>query len=232
MAFINWIVQRLNDASDLFYSIYLEIYYWMSPFDAIAPVFYEVCLIFNRLAWNFYDFGLWVDDTAQKLTTFFNELDLTAWFKPWIDKILDAWNWVRYAWWNVTGIIGDWWSSTSSTVLGWIAIATEGIAALQETWSNFWNITWPQWTGNLSELRSLWDTFWTVTLPTLVSFQWLSTWWDTKLKEIDELTTTKLTDWFPFYDTLSELWDSIAEFFADPLAWLYDRLELFFDRFW
>ena len=232
MAFINWIVQRLNDASDLFYSIYLEIYYWLSPFDAIAPVFYEVCLIFNRLAWSFYDFGLWVNDTTQKLTTFFNELDLEAWFKDWKGKILDAWNWWRDKWSWFRQEAGEWWDDKKQDVQDWIAIATEGLDSLKVAWGNFWNITFPEWTGKLDNLKGEWDNFWTATLPNLVSFQGLTTWWNERLKDIDDLTTTRLTTWFPFYDSLAELWNSIEEFFTDPEDWLYKAADRIIERFW
>jgi len=223
MSFMNWIIEELNDASDFFYSIYREVNDWVWPFWLAAEFFYDLCRVFNWLAWDFLDFADWVNDVAYKITSFFTELDLDAWFQQWKTRILDSWDWVRYAWSNVTSIVGEWWSTTWTDVKGYIDIATQGLDTLKAAWDSFWRVTFPEWTGKLDSLRAAWDNFWTTTFPNLVSFQWLTEWWNTRLMEIDQLINDTVRTWFPFYDDLVELWNGIVEFFVDPLEWLLDR---------
>lgn len=232
MNFFDYIRSWFITATQLFVNLALESYSsWYIP-NVMGDIFGALSTFTARVAGYLYDASNWYDDTARKLTTFFTELDLTAWFKPWTDKILDAWNWFRDRWNWFWQSAGEWWGTIIPTVRGWIDIATTGLDSLKVAWNNFWNITFPEWTGKLNNLSASWTNFWAVTLPTLVSFQWLSTWWNSKLKEVDDLMVTKLKDWFPFYKSLADLWNSVAEFITDPLQWLYDRLEVFFDRFW
>jgi len=50
--------------------------------------------------------------------------------------------------------------------------------------------------------------------------------------DIDKFIIDTLKVWFPFYNSLVYFWDDVADFFSDPLQWLYDRAENFFERFW
>lgn len=98
-------------------------------------------------------------------------------------------------------ILGEWWEDKKLLILGWIEAAIEGF----------------------NNLKVAWDNFWTTAFPNLVNFQWLTDWWGNRLSEIDTLITSRLQEWFPFYNTLSEMWNSIVEFFIDPLDWLETR---------
>jgi hypothetical protein len=166
--------------------------------------------MFVDLAGAFATFNEWVVDTTAKIANVLNLDSLAAWFTDWKSKILAAWNWVLTSLDNVTSIIESWWLSTRTLVQGWISTATEG----------------------LGTLKAQWDNFWTVTFPTLVSFTWLQSWWSSQLPSIEALVNSRLRVWFPFYDELVSLWSSIQSFFADPLQWLYNRLDDFFERFW
>lgn len=232
MAFINWIIERLNGISGFFYSIFLEVYGWVYPFWLAADFFYQLHVFFAGLAWNFMDFGAWVDDVAYKLTTFLSQLDLEAWFLQWKQKILDAWNWVYSAFWNVLSIVESWWLSTKTIVLGWIAVATEGLDTLKVAWDTFWRITFPNWTTELQRIGSELSNFFTTILPTLFDIKYAEEWWRGKTLDINKLVGDALKIWLPFYDSLSELWGKVAEFIADPLQWFYDRLDEIFERFW
>ncbi len=228
MPFMSWIIERLNDASDFFYSIYLEVQGWVYPFWQAASIFYELCLVFNHLAWDFYYFNEWVYEVSEKITTFLTSLDLEAWFNEWKQKILDAWYWITNAWSNVFNIIDEWWLTVQSTIRSWIDIAVEGLDSLKVAWSNFWTVTFPEWTGKLDTLKAAWDNFWTVTFPSLVSFSWLDTWWSDRLKELDKLINDTIVVWFPFYDDLVSLWEDIKLFFTDPLTWLESKFTEWF----
>ncbi len=56
----------------------------------------------------------------------------------------------------------------------------------------------------------------------------LDDWWNNITLDLEDLIDSTLKLWFPFYDDLVELWNSIAEFFCDPLDWLKDRIEVWF----
>ena len=53
-----------------------------------------------------------------------------------------------------------------------------------------------------------------------------------EIKDVDGLIHSMLMEWLPFYDTLCEIWQDIRDFFADPLGWVYNKLDEFFERFW
>ncbi|MBA7578925.1 hypothetical protein ES708_20791 [subsurface metagenome] len=72
----------------------------------------------------------------------------------------------------------------------------------------------------------------TETITQLIDWEkvtlFLNDWRDNFLPDFDSLINSTLQLWFPFYDDLVELWNSIAEFFCDPLDWLKDRIEVWF----
>jgi len=117
---IDYIVSYCNNASDFFYSIYLEVNGWVFPFWYAATFFYRLCTIFNNIAWNFYHFSQWVDDVAARVAQIVSLDNIYAYFKSYFDKAAAAYNWVYYAWVNVTGIIDSWWYDAQQTVLALI----------------------------------------------------------------------------------------------------------------
>lgn len=232
MRFMTWIVEDLNSASDFLYSIYREVLDWPWPFWYAATFFYSLSRAFNWLAWDFADFADWVDDVADQVADTLGFSDIYLYFRTYFDAALDAWDWVRYAWSNVTGIIDAWWSSTRWTVQGWIDIATQGFDSLAAAWSDFWNITWPQWTSKLDLLAADWSTFWAVTFPTLVSFDWLTTWWNSRVAEVQSLIDSGFTLREPFWAGWQDWRDKVTEFFTDPEDWLYKSFDRIIERFW
>lgn len=232
MYWLNWFVGYFNDLTDFFYDLYIEVLGWVWPFWLVADRFWGIAKTCNNIAWAFSHFGSWVLDVADKITSFFTEFDLEQWFTEWKEKILDAWGWVSNAWNNIWNEIVDWWETIKPTVQGWIDIAVQGFEDLIEAWDTFWNVTWPEWTGKISELRSLWDNFWTIIFPTLVSFTWLGIWWDSRVGDIQGLIDSAFFLRDSLWAGWQDLRDSVTEFFADPLQWLYNKMDEFFERFW
>lgn len=232
MSAINWIVQRLSDASDFFYDIYLEVNSWIYPFYLAANLFYQLCLVFNRLAWDFYDFGEWVADVTNQLRDILSWSTIRSYIRNWLpnlESVIDWWS--KWRIW-IGQEIDNWWSNIWQTVKSWIDIATEGLDSLKVTWNNFWNITFPQWTAKLDTLKGVWDNFWTVTFPTLVNFSWLTTWWNSRWKEVDQLINSRIKEWSPFFEGWQDWKDRVTEFFTDPEEWLYKAVDRIFERFW
>lgn len=232
MTVIDRIVEFLFDASIFTYNIYLEVYSWIYPFSLAAGFFYQLSNIFASLARSFYDFGVWIDSIISQLATFLSWSNLEMWFKDWKTKILDAWNWIVDAWNNIWNEVDDWWATTKPTVKGWITTATEGLATLKADWNTFWTITFPGWTNKLDTVKTAWDNFWTVTFPDLVSFKWLTTWWDSRWKEVDSLIDSWFKKYEPFWSGWQDWKDKIIEFFTDPEEWLYKAIDRLFERFW
>ena len=224
MWFLDRIVEWLNTVTNLFRDAYLEVSGWISPFRYLSTPLFYLLVAFSNITFYFSQFNDWIDDVAKKISTFLTELDLTQWFKPWIEKILDAWNWFLTRWGWFWQSAGEWWGTVIPTVKGWIAIATEGLDALKVAWGNFWTISWPQWMGQFETLRASWNNFWTITFPTLVSFNWLTTWWSSRVADIQNLIDSAFTTRTSFWAGWQDLRDNVVEFFSDPLEWLWARL--------
>ncbi|GAH37666.1 unnamed protein product, partial [marine sediment metagenome] len=232
MWFLDWIVTKLSDASSFFYSIYLEAYYWVYPFNQIAPFFYQVSSLFFSLSQYFSYFNDWVDDVVSKVANILTYSNIYSYFKSYFDYAIGAWNWITNAWNIVTNIINSWWSSTQYIVKTWIDNAVQGL--------RYFGVQLETWLGNL---QAAWDNF-KCRIPSIDEIlSWFSNWWGKILAniiswgaltsgEINTLIDSKLQDWLPFYDELANLIGDIKLFFTDPLQWLYDRAEEFFERFW
>jgi len=210
MSFIYDIIDYLNDVSDFFYDIYIEILGWVWPFWQAADLFYGLCVLFNNLAWAFHDFADWLDWAHNEIRNILSWSDIRSEIRDWLDGIENLVEWFKnWADW-INQAIDSWWDSAKQTVKDLIAIATQG----------------------LDNLLIAWDNFWTVTFPTLVSFTWLSIWWDNKLIELNLFIESTLATWSPFWEGWQEVRDSVTEFFTDPLQWLYDKMDEWFERFW
>jgi len=199
---------------------------WMAgPLWDIYDWLWDVYKWFNKAAW-------WYEDVKDAIEDILSWSNIRSLIRSWLDGIEDLIDWFSN-WWNIIKAkVEEWWEETLTFVKGLIAIAVQGLDDLIEAWDTFWRVTWPEWTGNLSELRSLWDTFWTTIFPTLVSFTWLETWWISQLGEIDTLIDSTLKRWFPDFNDLVKLWKELGEFWKDPLQWAYDKLDEFFENFW
>jgi len=214
------ITDVFNSIGSWFFEIYLEVYGWVWPFWMVADLFYKLAELFISLAGHFQNVWGIIEIIVRRINELLDWDTIQSYLLGYVPNLEDIRDWFYYWTFYVGGEITSWWTSTMVEVQGWIDIATEGIDTLRASWSSFWNITFPQWTSSLDTLRADWDNFWTVTVPTFVSQFDLDTWWQSRLTDLDNLMNTKLRDWFPFYDDLTQLWDSIAEFFVDPFDWI------------
>ena len=223
MYFINKIIEYLNDASDFFYDLYLECYYAPYIPGVVANLFYQVCLVFNRLAWRFSDLGELLDDVVYQISKILSWSTIRSYIRSWLPYLEDAVSWFSARWKWFTTEVTNWWQETTTTVKGWIAVATQGLDTLKVAWDSFWKVTFPQWTSKLDTLKAAWDSFWTVTFPNLVSFQWLTSWWNGKLKEVDSLIDSKIKEASPLFAGWQEVKNSVVEFISNPLDWIETR---------
>jgi len=232
MTFLNAIINWCNTASDYFYEIYLDVYYWVAPFNATAPFFYEICLVFNGLAWQFSYFNDWVVDAVNRLNTILNWDAIRSYILGWLPNLQSVSTWFTN-WWNeVTSVIASWWNTTQYTVQGWIDTAKQYL----QTQINSLNTWVTSLEADVSELLSqmpsineilAWFSNWWANI--LVKVQ---EWWNDTLPDVNALIDSTLRDWFPFYNDLVALWNDIKLFFTDPLEWLYVKMDDWFERFW
>lgn len=232
MWFLDQIVSWLGSARDSLYSAYLEVRGWIWPFHHLSTPLYNIYTAFYYLTIYFSYFNDWVEDTATKLTTILSYANITSYFSYYFDAATNAWTWVVNAVSNVTSIINSWWSSAQYTVLAWIDNAKYWL----QTQINSLNVWVSNLQASINELLAL--------IPSMSEIiAWFSNWWSLILAQIiswgglpaaliQDLINSTLRLWFPFYDELASLWNNIRDFFADPLGWIYNKLEEFFERFW
>jgi hypothetical protein len=223
MGFMTAIINALNSVSSWFYQIYLDVNGWVWPFNLTAGLFYQLCLLFNTLAWRFSDFGSWVNEVAGKVSQILSQADILGMLRTWLTYAENAWSWVVNAYTNVAGIVNAWWSSVSLTVKAWIQAAKDELKSyinsillvvnsLAAAWDSFkgkiptldqvisW---WGNWTGNVTSL--------------------LTAWWSGRLLEVQAL----IDGAFKARDSLWAGWQDIRQqvltFFADPVEYIWER---------
>jgi hypothetical protein len=205
---------------------------WAWPLNIIAPMVVAVSGIIDGIFGAFFDFQYWVDATAYRLSELLSWSEIQSRLSSFLSQVSTLWSWFLQKVTYINTYINTWWEGAQYQVKQWIAAATMGLAELSRAWTNFWNITWPQLLANVNTLLSKWNDFVTSTLPTLVSFSWLATWWKGKVLEVQELINGAFTLRENLWKGWQELRDQVVEFFSDPLAWLYDKLDDFIERFW
>ncbi len=229
MWFLDQIISWLGSARDSLYSAYLEVRGWIWPFHHLSTPLYDIYTAFFYLTIYFSYFNDWVTDTATKLTTILSYTNISSYFSYYFDAAINAWNWVVSAWGNVINIIGDWWATTSTTVLGWIDVAWQSLEFLIDQVDKWVGIIAGEWEEFKLSTPSIFEMIvWFVTWPAriitlIIQYGYLDS------KEIDELTDSKLRAWSSFWDGWQDVRDWIMKFNADPLGQL---LELFEDWFW
>lgn len=232
MQFIDWIIEELEDIADFFYEAYQEVKNWWPPFDLLKYPLYGIYGRFRWLAEWFTDFRDWLDWAADRIDEIFSWSNIQSMIRSWLSGIEAAIDWFL-SWTTWVGqYINDWWVGILPYILTYVDNAVEGLVNLKAIWDNFWTVRWPALLDDLELLRANWSQFWSVTFPTLVSFAWLTTWWNSRLLDINSLIESWTLTLAPFWAGWQEIRDQVFEFFNDPLKWLYDRVEDFMDRYW
>lgn len=205
---------------------------WSWPLNIIAPLVIAVSEIVDGIFGAFFDFQYWVESVASRMGELLSWSEIQSRLSSFLSQINTLWSWFLGRVDYIRSVINTWWEGIRGTVKEWIAAVAQNVAELETAWANFWNITWPQLLANVNNLSGKWNDFVTSTLPSLVTFAWLTTWYNGKVLEVQELINGAFILRENLWKGWQELRDQVVEFFTDPLAWLYARLDDFIERFW
>ena len=136
---------------------------------------------------------------------------------------------------NITQVVTNIWDYSQTIINN----TTEYIT---QVWNNFYDYSVTTINNITETITQVWNNFYdysvttinniTETITQLIDWSkvtlFLNDWWNNITLDLEDLIDSTLKLWFPFYDDLVELWNSIAEFFCDPLDWLKDRIEVWF----
>lgn len=226
--FMGWIIDKLTNVSGWFYSVYLAVVGWVWPFNLAADFFYEASWVFLRLAWNFYDFSVWVDDIATKIVTILSwdtiwDLILTA--VPSLEEIRDwFYAWQFHVWQELT----NWWRAKSVTVLGWIDEAKQWASLQIDSLEKLvYSIL-----ADVDELLAQ--------IPDVSELiAWFSNWWGNVTSviiawgaltgtQIGSLIDSAIRGYEPFWAGWQDIRDKVFDFFADPVEFVWARFTNWF----
>ena len=210
MSFINWIIEKLSDIGMWFCDLAVESWDAFYIPNVIGNLFYDIHGFFVGLAWDFVDFNEWVDSTVDRLGDILSWSNIRSLIRQWLPDLEDVIDWWDRWWVWVGQEIDDWWDSVRYTVLDWIDDARDYAWLLVRNVENW-----------LDNLQSSWDYFRVTTLPNLADWS-----------GVDSLIDSWFRTFTPFWEGWQDVRTSVVEFISDPLGWLYNKLDEFFERFW
>ncbi len=210
MYFTDFIFRIVWEIADWFWWLYYESKDIPIVGSILSNIFYwiykEIWNLLQPIAW----IGDWMREVQDILYDVITLSFIQSLFKPLWDYLLEIGYWFENIWTHVYNIIEVWWDSTEATVKLWINEAVESAVALPSDLLAF-----------LTAFRITWSNFTTITLPNLAD--WTG---------INNLLKTWFADYTPFWEGWQDWKGQVIEFFTDPLEWLYNRLDDFFERFW
>lgn len=224
----SWFIKAAN----VFLNLALDAYSWPIVGDWLGDGFAALVDFASECAYALWKASNWYEDTVELLQDILSWTTIRNLIRGWLEGIESVIEWFSDWWIWVGGRIDYWWSGVISDVQDMIDAATQGIDDLRAAWDNFWTVTWPELLDDIENLGAAWTNFWNITFPTLVSFTWLTTWWASTMRDVLDLIDSAFTLRESLWEGWQEIRDNVLEFFADPLKWLYDRLEDFMDQYW
>jgi len=228
MSFMIWIIEELIAIQEFFYDAYQEVKDWVWPFYLLKYPLYGLYGSFYWLEDAFYDFYQWLLWAEERLQETFSWSYIRDLIRSWLYGIEYALEWFNNWGYWIGQYINSWWAATLDSVQEMIDAASQNIDDLIVAWNDFWNEILPGILAFLETLDNKWTQFWSVTFPTLVSFDWLNIWWQSRLYDIQDLINTALLELSGTLEGWQEIRDQVLEFFNDPWAWLEERFTNWF----
>lgn len=210
----------------------MDAYSSFLPLDWLGDALNALSDFTSNVAGYLFDASNWYEDTKSLLLDILSWSTIQNYIRNWLTGIEAAVSWFLDWYDQVGSRIDYWWLGVWSTVQDWIDAATLGLDELKAAWSNFWSVLLPSIYSQIELLSSNWSNFWSVTFPTLVDFTQIEAWFTGKITDIQGLIDGALADFDDLFTWWADFKDDVVQFFTDPWAWLYNKLDDFIERFW
>lgn len=223
MWLIDQIFSLVWDISGWFYEAFQEVKDWTWPLHYLAPPLYYIHRAFFDLLTPIAQLGDWADNVTTEIGRILSLGEITLYLEYWLDRAEWSWQWITDAWYHVTDLVDTWWSSTQLTVRAWIDEATTTLQLLINDLSTSFqllNKAWDDFKGMIPTIDQViyWWNNWTGNVLTLVD-----TWWTSTMGEVEGLIDSAFAERESWWAGWSDFRSSVAEFFGDPLEYLWTR---------
>ncbi|KKN37947.1 hypothetical protein LCGC14_0758340 [marine sediment metagenome] len=208
--------------------------------------------LLGYLNWDIFTWKVYIGDTIEAaIDVVFSWLNYAVdlaqavwnWIAGVVDWVVNLWNilWAEIntqvqALWNAISTWSDslntWWSATWSYIVDWVGARFDSLEvwvgatrdwimasvdAIADQIQDRISIV----TGALNNLIASWNVFVTSTLPGLASHL-----------DVTAAFDSFMLAWKDLFDWWGEFWEEVTSFFTDPFAWIYERIDEFFERYW
>jgi hypothetical protein len=178
------------------------------------------------------DVGTWANNVAYQIQGFLNWGDIAAsirntWYG--LDDVI-AWWWDQVNWFIMRA--NNWWLSVKVHVQYWIDLAQDEVLVITDQLQAWFTQLQADVQHLLDQVPTLDEIINWFTFRYADMLDWFRGIGGLVTQEIMELVNQMLIMWLPFYNDFVSLWNDIQLFFADPLEWLYIKMDEWFDRFW
>lgn len=174
---------------------------WSWPLNILTPFFVSLSWVADGLFSAFFDFYLWVYALEDRLSVVFSWQAIISSLQGALSQLSTVWAWFSNWWGAVRSVIDTWWSGVFYQVQSWISVATQGLAGMLATWSDFV----------------------TNTLPTLFDISYAEDWYRSKLAGVGDLISSAFTERADLWRGWTDFRQSVSDFFTDPIEWLWTR---------
>lgn len=232
MWFMQLIVDWLESASDFFYDAYRETAGWVYPFSLLSIPMYSLYSVFDVLAYYFGVFDDWLVQAADWLAQILSFDDIWNYFQGWFQAAESAWQWVVNAVYNIWNVIEDWWSGVYFDVLDLFHSAMDAAYNYYQSAVYLIDELRDQVQGIIDQIPALdevvqWIGNWVNNVLTLID-----QWWSGAVNQVQALIDSAFIARDSLWSGWQEIRDQVVEFFSDPLEWVYNKMDEFFERFW
>lgn len=232
MTWLNSIFALVWDIGEFFGDAYEEVKDWIFPFYYLQYPLFSLYMAFVNLRDQVSYFGDWARNLQSVIEVLPTKLIIESWFGNIFEAALSAWEWVTDSPRQIQYIIEDWWSGASMGVVDMVNSILKDAGDITTAWSDFWTVTWPDLVRRFESLLAGWTDFTTGTLPDLVTKGVLQDWGNGVFGTVQSLINSAFMSRSGMWLGWIDIKDRVFEFFSDPWAWLYDRLDDFMERYW
>lgn len=179
----------------------------------------------------------WLNNEIQWITEFYHwaydfQAEIEEWWLEIVPRLDELWEWITNLPSKLSSLLFDWWNNPANPIREYLATIwtqlddwwetkAEKVRGLFDDALNWIRYRLEDAEYYINWLRTAWDNFWTDTLPTLIS-----------RIDLMDILEARLEPLIELYNIFVNIKEELFEFFSDPWAWLYGKLDDFIERFW